>query len=319
MKFTFTRGALIGAVALSLMAATVAVVKKTSDYPRVTTPGTNDLFLLAVPNPTNGLFGTGSTNNAVTYANLKAAINAANQPASANLSNWSALATSAKQPASANLTNWSALATSAKQDALGYTPQPASANLTNWSAIATNAMVNGTGSPNTLAIWSGTNLLAYVINGVGILTNDGAGGFGFTTNLAQAITINNFSTTSLTTSNFYTVNGNHNTLIVSNMVTFGQAALTYATNVLLNFDTQAYKTLTATGNVTFATTNLGPGKSVTVKILASAFAPTVAFPAWTFLGSAAPTSLATNKTAVFTVTAFGTADTNCVAAYAAEP
>ncbi len=131
MKFTFTRWALLAAVALSLVAATVGVVKKTSDYPRVTTPGTNDLFLLAVPNPTNGLFGTGSTNKAVTYANLKASINATNQPPSANLS------------------NWSALATSAKQDALGYTPQPASANLTNWSALATSAKQD-TGVANNL-------------------------------------------------------------------------------------------------------------------------------------------------------------------------
>ncbi len=47
----------------------------------------------------------------------------------------------AKQPASDNLTNWSALATSTKQ--------PASDNLTNWSAIATTTKVgtNGSGFP----------------------------------------------------------------------------------------------------------------------------------------------------------------------------
>ncbi len=43
------------------------------------------------------------------------------------------------QPASGNLTNWSALAPATKQDALGFVPQPASGNLTNWSALATSA------------------------------------------------------------------------------------------------------------------------------------------------------------------------------------
>src|SRR5439155_9947989 len=130
MKFKFTLVALLGAVALSVMAATI--IKKTSEYPTVTTPGDNDFFLLALTNAP-------PTNHNIKYIHLKASINASNQPASANLSNWSALATSAKQPASANLSNWSALATSAKEDALGYTPQPASANLTNWSSLATSA------------------------------------------------------------------------------------------------------------------------------------------------------------------------------------
>jgi hypothetical protein len=59
--------ALLGAVALSLMAATL-VVKKTSDYPRVTTPGLNDLFLLAITNAP-------ATNNSIRYSDLKASIN----------------------------------------------------------------------------------------------------------------------------------------------------------------------------------------------------------------------------------------------------
>ena len=57
------------------------------------------------------------------------------QPASANLTNWSSLATTAVQPATANLTNWSALATG--------TRQPASLALTNLAAG------NGAGLTNT--------------------------------------------------------------------------------------------------------------------------------------------------------------------------
>ena len=271
----FTRYALLGAVALSLMAATVAVVKKVSDYPRVTTPGTNDLILLSVP-ATNGLFGTGSTNKAVSYGNLKSSINAANQPTNSNLTLWSAIAPSAKQDAlgftpqatNSNLTLWSAIAPSSKQ--------AASANLNDWSALSTNALT--TGAPGQTNIYDIT-----------IITNS------------------------------YVVNGKNNTLIITNQLILQQAALTYATNVTLNFDTQAYKTVSLTGNITFATTNLGAGKSMTVKLLGDGTARTLAFPAWTFIGTAAPATLATNKTAILTVTAFGGTDATCVAAYAAEP
>lgn len=61
------------------------------------------------------------------------------QTGSANLTNWSALATSAKQNSAAQLTEWATIWSSNKQDKLTYTPQPASANLTNWSALATSA------------------------------------------------------------------------------------------------------------------------------------------------------------------------------------
>src|SRR5437667_9879484 len=85
---------LLGVVALSLMAATI--IKKTSEYPNVTTPGTNDFFLLALTN-------TPPTNHNIKYSALKAAI---------------------------NLTN-----------------------------------VNGSGTANTLAKWSGTNTLTSLPNG----------------------------------------------------------------------------------------------------------------------------------------------------------
>jgi len=137
---------------VAFIATAAVIIKKTSEFPAVTTPGTNDIFLLE----------SGVTNKYITYSNLKSSINASNQPASANL--------------------------------------------TNWAAIVTNAMVNGTGSANTLAIWSGTNLLAYVINGVGILTNDGSGGFGFSTNLTQDVTVNNITALTLSVSNIITTN-----------------------------------------------------------------------------------------------------------------
>jgi parallel beta-helix repeat protein len=93
------------------------------------------------------------------------------QPASANLTNWSALATSAKQDHSANLDLWSAVVPSAFQPASpnltnwsAYaavdpnTKQPASANLTNWSAIATGSKENQSAN---LDLWSALSPSAY--------------------------------------------------------------------------------------------------------------------------------------------------------------
>jgi hypothetical protein len=250
MKFTYTKFALVAAVALSLMAATVLVPKKLSDYPVVTTPGENDFLYLILTN-------TPPTNHIVKYSAIKAAINATNVKGS------------------------------------GIIPL----TVPYWST-----------EPNTLgSIPNGAPGYVLSINSGGALEFLPVGGAGET----------NYFDITIVTNNFF-VSGKGNTLIITNQLILQQAAVTYATNVVLNFDTQAYKTLTATGNVTFATTNLGAGKSVTVKLFASGVAPTVSFPAWTFIGAAAPTSLATNKTAIFTITSFGTADTNCVAAYAAE-
>src|SRR5213594_2802696 len=69
---------LLGAVALLVMAATI--IKKTSEYPNVTTPGSNDFFLLAITNAP-------ATNHNIKYKDLKAAINATNLTLSVNGTN----------------------------------------------------------------------------------------------------------------------------------------------------------------------------------------------------------------------------------------
>src|SRR5437660_10204872 len=110
-------------------------------------------------------------------------------------------------------------------------------------------MVNGSGSASALAIWSVTNLLAYVINGVGILTNDGAGGFGFTTNLAQDITITNVTSTTITSSTniFNVAKGGH--LTVSTNIT----VMTNATLTLSNLPAPSVLVLGTNLNVINAT------------------------------------------------------------------
>src|SRR6266568_4855867 len=56
------------------------IVKKVSDYPNVTVPGTNDFFLLSITNAPG-------TNHNIKYSALKAAINATNLTLSVNATN----------------------------------------------------------------------------------------------------------------------------------------------------------------------------------------------------------------------------------------
>jgi len=97
------------------------------------------------------------------------------------------------------------------------------------------------------------------------------------------------------------------------------STLTYAATTDIDFTLADYRSLALTGNVTFTTSNRAAPRTVTIKILADASIRTFTFPAWKFVGAAAPASIAASKTAVLTVTAFGTADTDIVAAYAVEP
>lgn len=96
-------------------------------------------------------------------------------------------------------------------------------------------------------------------------------------------------------------------------------ALSYSATTDIDFDGNGFRTLSLTGDVTFTTSNKAAGKTVTVKILADSSTRNFTFPSWHFVGAAAPASIAASKTAVVTVTAFGTLDTDCVAAYAVEP
>lgn len=97
------------------------------------------------------------------------------------------------------------------------------------------------------------------------------------------------------------------------------STLTYAATTDIDLAGDAFRTLTLTGAVTFTTSNRAAPRSVTLKITGGGSDRALTFPSWVFVGAAAPTSLAANKTAVLTITAFGTADTDIVAAWVAQP
>jgi uncharacterized delta-60 repeat protein len=73
-----------------------------------------------------------------------------------------------------------------------------------------------------------------------------------------------------------------------------------------------------TGDITYTGSNYAAGSSVTIRVVGGASSQTVTFPSgWVFVGTA-PTTLDADKTAILTVTSFGTTEANCVAAWAAE-
>jgi len=86
----------------------------------------------------------------------------------------------------------------------------------------------------------------------------------------------------------------------------------------LDLSAHGYLTHAITGNITYAATNYADGRSVTVRITSDGTARNLTFPTnWVFVG-AKPTSIAASKTAVLSVTSFGTTEANSVAAYAVQ-
>lgn len=108
--------------------------------------------------------------------------------------------------------------------------------------------------------------------------------------------------------------------VVANRYENQHSTLTYSATTNLDFATTSLRTLTLTNNVTFTTSNLAAGRSMVIRILPGAASRTFTFPAgWVFLGSPAPSFVEAGKTAVLSLTAFGSADTDVVASYAAQP
>ena len=82
--------------------------------------------------------------------------------------------------------------------------------------------------------------------------------------------------------------------------------------------TGSYQSITMTGSITFTTSNRASGRSVTLRIDPGASSRTLTYPGtWRFVGTKI-TSLNASKLAVLTLTFFGTADSDCIAAISVE-
>jgi len=97
-------------------------------------------------------------------------------------------------------------------------------------------------------------------------------------------------------------------------------SLAYAASVDLDFLEGGLKTVSLTGNIQFTTSNKASGRMLMVRIVADGSGRNYTLPAgWTFVGSAAPASIAAGKVGVLSLTCFGSNDSDVVAAYAEEP
>jgi hypothetical protein len=103
-------------------------------------------------------------------------------------------------------------------------------------------------------------------------------------------------------------------------VTFNSNTITYAATVDLDMSALngAYRTISLTGNLTLTTSNRAAGRSVVLRLICDATTRTLTFPTdWKFVGTK-PANIAASKTAILSLSFFGTADTDGVAAYAVQ-
>ena len=96
-----------------------------------------------------------------------------------------------------------------------------------------------------------------------------------------------------------------------------------ATTGTVNLDMAAVhgtiQTITLTGNPTFTTSNRAAGREVTLVLAAGGSSRTLAWPSWLAVGAALPTSLASGKSLVVSVTCTDTTDAAAIAASAVQP
>jgi len=120
-----------------------------------------------------------------------------------------------------------------------------------------------------------------------------------------------------------TDNGNNDFKIsVANLLASSreQGALTIAGTNTLDFTaTTTVNSLTITGNVTFATANLAANRAYRLKITGTSTNAVPTFPAWKFVGAAAPTNITAAKVSILTLEAWGTTDATVVATFAEQP
>jgi hypothetical protein len=79
-----------------------------------------------------------------------------------------------------------------------------------------------------------------------------------------------------------------------------------------------YKTVSVSGSLEFTTSNRANGRTAVLRLICDGTTRTLTFPSgWTFLG-AQPSGIAASKTAVLSLTCFGSDNDDCIAAYAVQ-
>jgi hypothetical protein len=99
----------------------------------------------------------------------------------------------------------------------------------------------------------------------------------------------------------------------------GVAVITPSATPVIALSGARMKTIAIAANVTFSTSGRVAGRKVDVVVVCDGTGRTVAFPAWVWIGGAAPTAIAASKTALLELWATGTAETNIVARWTVQP
>ena len=100
--------------------------------------------------------------------------------------------------------------------------------------------------------------------------------------------------------------------------------LTPAATVVIDADPSlpVFNSISIDQNTTFTTDNLGPGRSASVRVVCDGTTRSLTFPTgpggWTWLGSGPPAVLAAGDIGYLSITAYGTADAEVVAAWSYE-
>ena len=109
--------------------------------------------------------------------------------------------------------------------------------------------------------------------------------------------------------------------IIADTLNNSATALTAAGSNWMPDFRYAYETVTSDGSLSFpAALNLSPVTSTAIFINTSTSSRALTFNgSWIFVGNAAPSTLAANKTAVLSLTCDGSNQSNVYAAWAAQP
>lgn len=99
------------------------------------------------------------------------------------------------------------------------------------------------------------------------------------------------------------------------------AAITYAAQVNLDFEQLdgQYRNIILTGNLELTTSNLAAGRMVVLRLVGDTSSRNLTFPVdWEFY-SEEPTQISANKSAILSLTSFGTTNGSCTAVYLEQP
>jgi len=177
-------------------------------------------------------------------------------------------------------------------------------------ATLTGNTVTLDGSPNTYNISTAAN---FVSNGAVVSRTALVGDLLFTNNM---ITPSSSASQYAGTANTLLINGR---VTITKGVTFTPSTLATTGTVDISFDSNAVLTQgPLTGDITYTGSSYAAGSSVTVRVTNGSTERSASFPTnWVFVGTE-PTTIAANKTAILTVTSFGTTEADCVAAWAVQ-